>query len=80
MASPAEEAAVAGAPHMGLEGELVAEATVEAEATQIATSPESHAEATMPTAKLKKFDARNPPQQVSGTALGVPFNNREIPT
>jgi hypothetical protein len=34
----AAEAAAAGAPHMGLEGELVAEAIAEAEAMQTATS------------------------------------------
>jgi hypothetical protein len=41
MATPAVEAAAAGAPHTGLEGEPVAEAIAEAEATQIATSPVS---------------------------------------
>jgi hypothetical protein len=46
--TPAAEAAAAGAPHMGLEGEPVAEAIVEAEATQTTTSPVSHAAATMP--------------------------------
>jgi hypothetical protein len=62
MATPAAEAAVVGAPHMGLEGELVAEVIEEAEATQTATSPVFHTAATMPTAELKKFDARNPPR------------------
>jgi hypothetical protein len=62
MATPAAEAAAAGAPHTGLEGEPVAEAIVEAKATQTATSPVSHAEATTPAAELKKFDARNPPR------------------
>jgi hypothetical protein len=33
------EAVAAGAPHMGLAGEPVAEATAEAEATRTATSP-----------------------------------------
>jgi hypothetical protein len=61
MATPAEEAAAAGAPHTGLEGEPVAEATVEAEATQTATSPVSHVAATMPVTESKKFDARNTP-------------------
>jgi hypothetical protein len=42
-ATPVAEAAAAGAPHTGLEGEPVAEAIAEAEATQIATSPVSHA-------------------------------------
>jgi hypothetical protein len=67
MATPAAEAAAAGALHMGLEGEPVAEATAKAEATQIATSSVSHATATMPAAELKKFDARNPPQQARTT-------------
>jgi hypothetical protein len=43
-------ATLAGAPHTGLEGEPVAEAIAEAEATQIAMSPVSHAAATMPAA------------------------------
>jgi hypothetical protein len=62
------EAAAAGAPHTGLEGEPVAEAIVEVEATQTATSPVSHAAATMPVVELKKFDARNPPRQARTTA------------
>jgi hypothetical protein len=57
------EAATAGVPHTGLAGEPVAEAIAETEATQIATSPAPHAEATMPTAELKKYDARSPPRQ-----------------
>jgi hypothetical protein len=44
-----EEVAATGAPYTGLEGEPVAEAIAEAEATQIATSPAPHAAATMPT-------------------------------
>jgi hypothetical protein len=67
-ATPAAEAAAAGAPHTGLKGEPVAEATAEAEATQTATSPVSHAAATMPAAESKKFDARNPPRQARTTA------------
>jgi hypothetical protein len=59
----AAEAAAAGAPHTGLEGEPVAEAIAEAEATQTATSLVSHAAAMMTAAKLKKFDARSPPRQ-----------------
>jgi hypothetical protein len=42
----AAEAAAAGAPHTGLEGEPVAEATAEAEATQTTTSLVPHAAAT----------------------------------
>jgi hypothetical protein len=68
MATPAAEAAAAGAPHTGLEGEPVAEVIVEAKATQTAMSPVSHAEATTPAAELKKFDARNPPRQARTTA------------
>jgi hypothetical protein len=54
------EAAAAGAPHTGLEGEPVAGAIAEAEATQTATSPVSHVVATMPVAESRKFDATNP--------------------
>jgi hypothetical protein len=53
------EVAAAGAPHTGPEGEPVAGAIAEAEATQTATSPVSHAAATMPVAESKKFDATN---------------------
>jgi hypothetical protein len=59
MVTLATEAAVAGAPHTGLEGELVAKAVAEAEATQTAMSPVPHAAATMPDVELKKFDARS---------------------
>jgi hypothetical protein len=48
MVMPVVEAAAAGAPHMALAGEPAAETIVEAEATQIATSPVSHVAATMP--------------------------------
>jgi hypothetical protein len=68
MVTLAVEAAAARAPHMGLEGELVAEVIAEVEATQTATSLVSHAAATMPATELKKFDARNPPRQVRTTA------------
>jgi hypothetical protein len=64
----AAETAAAGAPHTGLEGEPVEEAIAEAEATQTATSLVSHAAATIPTAELKKFDARSPPWQARTTA------------
>jgi hypothetical protein len=67
MATPAAEVVAVGAPHTGLEGEPVAEAIAEAEAAQTATSPVSHAVATMPAAELKKFDARNPPRQARTT-------------
>jgi hypothetical protein len=55
----AAEAAAAGAPHMGLEGEPVAGAIAAAEATQTATSPVSRAAATMPVAESRKFGATN---------------------
>jgi hypothetical protein len=64
----AAEAAAAGAPHTGLAGELVAEAIVEAEATQTATSLVPHAAATTPVAELKKYDTRSPPRQARTTA------------
>jgi hypothetical protein len=56
------EAAAAGAPHMGLAGEPVAEAIAEAEATQTATSLAPHAAATMLAVELKKYGARSLPQ------------------
>jgi hypothetical protein len=61
------EAAVVGGPHTGLAGEPAAEAITEAEATQTATSPMSHAAATMPVAELKKYDIRSPPRQATTT-------------
>jgi hypothetical protein len=67
-ATPAAEAAAVGAPHTGLEGEPLAEAIAEAEATQTATSPVSHTAATMPATDSKKFDTRNPPRQARTTA------------
>jgi type IV secretory pathway TrbL component len=62
------EAAAAGAPHTGLAGEPVTKAIMEAAATQTATSPVSHAAATMLAAELKKYDARSPPRQATTTA------------
>jgi hypothetical protein len=56
----AAEAAMAGAPHTGLEGEPAAEAIAAAEATQIATSPVSRVAATMPVAESRKFGATKP--------------------
>jgi hypothetical protein len=64
-ATPAAEAAVAGAPHTGLEGESVAGAIAEAEATQSAMSPVSHAAATMTVAELS--DARNPQERTTAS-------------
>jgi hypothetical protein len=63
MVTPVGEAAAAEAPHTEVAGEPVAEAITEAEATQTATSPVSHAAAAMPAAELKKFNARSPPRQ-----------------
>jgi hypothetical protein len=62
------EVAAAGAPHTGLEGEPVAEAIAEAEATQTATSPAHPTAATMPAADLKKYDATSSPRQATTTA------------
>jgi hypothetical protein len=62
------EVAAAGAPHTGLKGEPMAEAIVEAEATQTATSLAPHAAATMPATELKKYDATSPPRQATTTA------------
>jgi hypothetical protein len=59
----AAEAVVARAPHTGLAGEPVAEATAAAEATRTATPPVSHAAATMPAKKLKNYNAKSPPRQ-----------------
>jgi hypothetical protein len=56
----AAEAAAAGAPHTGLEGEPVAGAIAAAEATQTSTSPVSCAAAMMPVAESRKFGATNP--------------------
>jgi hypothetical protein len=63
------EAAAAGAPHTELEGEPVAGAIAAAEATQTATSPVSHAAATMPVAASRKFDATKPQ---AGTTASPP--------
>jgi hypothetical protein len=63
----AAEAAATGAPHTGLEGEPVAEAIAEAEATQTAMSLVSHAATMTPATELKKYDARSPPWQARTT-------------
>jgi hypothetical protein len=51
----AAEAAAAGAPHTGLEGEPVAGAIAAAEATQTAMSPVSRAATTMPDAESRNL-------------------------
>jgi hypothetical protein len=56
VATPVAEAVTAGAPHTGLEGDPVAGVITEAEATQTATSPVSHAATT----ESRKFDGTNP--------------------
>jgi hypothetical protein len=61
------EAVAAGAPHTGLAGEPVAEATTEAEATRTATPLVSHVVATMLVKRLKNYDAKSPPRQVTTT-------------
>jgi hypothetical protein len=65
----ATEAVAAGAPHTGLAGEPVAEVTAKVEAMRTATSPVSHAAATMPAKELKKFDAKSPPRQATTTVF-----------
>jgi hypothetical protein len=52
----AVEAATAGAPTMGLTGELGAEVTAAAEATRTATSPAPHVAASTPARKSKNYD------------------------
>jgi microcompartment protein CcmL/EutN len=64
----AVEATTAGAPTMGLTGELGAVATAAAEATRIATSPARHVTASTLARKSKNYDARRPPRQATTTA------------
>jgi hypothetical protein len=64
----AVEAATAGAPTMGLTGELRAVATTAAEATRTVTSPVPHVAASTPARKLKNYGARRPPRQATTTA------------
>jgi hypothetical protein len=64
----AVEVATAGAPTMGLTGELGAVETAAAEATRIATSLAPHVAASTPARKSKNYDARRPPQQATTTA------------
>jgi hypothetical protein len=71
VATPAVEAATVGAPHTGPEGEPVAEAIVEAEAVQTATSPVSHAAATMPVAESREFNATNPRARTTASPLSL---------
>jgi hypothetical protein len=75
MVMPVEEVVAEGAPHTGLEEELVAEAIAEAVATQTAMSPVPHAAAKMPAAELKKYDAISP--QTAGDNDGfLAFSSR----
>jgi hypothetical protein len=64
----AVEAATAGAPTMGLTGELGEVATTAAEATRTATSPAPHVAASTPARKSKNYDARRPPRHATTTA------------
>jgi hypothetical protein len=64
----AVEAATAGAPTMGLTGEMGAVATAAAEATRTATSSAPHVAASTPTRKSKNYGARRPQQQATTTA------------
>jgi hypothetical protein len=69
------EVAAAGAPHTRLEGEAVAEAIVEAKATQTDTSPAPHTAAMMLAAELKKYD--NNKSSTAGDNNGFPtFSSR----
>jgi hypothetical protein len=61
IATLAAEAVTAEAPAMGLTGGLAAEATVAAEATRTAISPEPHRAASMPARRLKNCGRRSPP-------------------
>jgi hypothetical protein len=63
-----EEAVTAGAPTTGLTEEPGAEATTAAEAMRTATPPALHAAASTPAKKLKNYDAKSPPRQVTTTA------------
>jgi hypothetical protein len=64
----AVEAAAAGAPTMGLTGELGEAATAAAEAMRSATSLAPHVAASTPARKLKNYDARRHPRQATTTA------------
>jgi hypothetical protein len=66
LATPVAEAAAAGAPHMGLEGEPVAEAIAEAKVTQTATSPVFHA------ARYRIEDIRRKKSSTAGENDGFP--------
>jgi hypothetical protein len=80
MPTLAAEAAAAGAPHLGLAGEMVAEVTAEAEAMQTATSLAPHVTATMLAAESKKSDATSPPRQATTTAsLPSPLDSQSTP-
>jgi hypothetical protein len=59
------EAAEAGAPHTGLAGEPVAEATAAAEATRHASGVSCGG--MMPTKKLKNYDTKSHPRQATMT-------------
>jgi hypothetical protein len=72
----AVEAATAGAPTMGLTGELWAEATVAAEAMRTATSLAPHVAASTPARKSKNYDARRPPRQA--TTMASPPSMRDF--
>jgi hypothetical protein len=67
-ATLAVEAVMAGAPTMGLTGELGAEANAAAEATRTATPLAPHMAALTPARKSKNYNARRPPRQATMTA------------
>jgi hypothetical protein len=64
----AAEAAMVGAPTMGLAGEPGAEATAAAEATRTAMPSVLHAAALTPAKKSKNYGARSPPRQATTMA------------
>jgi hypothetical protein len=64
----AVEEATSVAPTMGLTGELGAEVTAAAEATQTATPPAPHVAASTPARKSKNYDARRLPRQTTTMA------------
>jgi hypothetical protein len=74
----AVEAATAGAPTMGLTGELGVVATAAAETTWTATSSVPHVAASTPARKLKNNGARKPQRQATTTAS--PPSLRDIVT
>jgi hypothetical protein len=74
----AVKAATAGAPTMGLTGELGVEATAAAEDTRTATSPAPRVATSTLARKSKNYDARSPPRQA--TTMASPPSLRDFAT